>query len=139
MTASVTRDASSATTNGSCQLAVDRVGDEAAEHVHLPVREVEHVHQREDERQPQRDQRILRAEIEAVDDDLFHAPKPVRRAVSMQAAGTGAGSGSPSGAGRVPAQSTLPTNSVLKSPSLYSLTTIGTASWRFWPNEVVPT
>ena len=36
-------------------------------------------------------------------------------------------------------QSTEPTNSVLNSPPWYSLTTIGTESWRFWPNEVEPT
>ena len=73
MIASVTPEQASATTNGRPQLAVDRVGDEAAEHVHLAVREIQHVHQREDQRQAERDQRVLGAEIKAVDDDLFHA------------------------------------------------------------------
>ncbi len=57
---------------GQAELPVDVIGHEAAEHVHLAVREVEHVHEREDKRQPERDQRILRAKIEPVRDHLFH-------------------------------------------------------------------
>ena len=137
----------SATTNGRCQLAVDRVGDEAAEHVHLAVREIEHVHQREDQRQAERDQRVLRAEIEPVDDDLFHPLSPRSSARPRAASGElirrEARRASVGFAGRftrqVGLQSTSATNSVLNLPSLYSLTTSGTASWRFWPNEVVPT
>ncbi len=71
-TASVTAEAASATNEGQAQLPIDFIGDEAAEHVHLPVREIQHVHQREDQRQPERDQRVLGAEIEPVGDDLFH-------------------------------------------------------------------
>ena len=70
--ASVTPEASEADDERQAELAVDRIGDEAAQHIHLPVREIEHVHQCEDQGQTQCDQRILGAEIEAVDDDLFH-------------------------------------------------------------------
>ena len=59
MTASVTPRRGAPRRRADAELAVDRVGDEAAEHVHLPVREVQDVHQREDERQPKRDQRVL--------------------------------------------------------------------------------
>ena len=60
-------------------LPVDGVGNEAAEHVHLAVREVEHVHQGEDEREAERDQRVLRAEVEPVDNHLRHLGTPRRR------------------------------------------------------------
>ena len=72
-TASVTRRGDERDDERPVQLAIDLVGDEAAEHVHLAVREIEHVHQREDQRQAERDQRVLGAEIEPVGDDLFHA------------------------------------------------------------------
>ena len=133
---------------------VDFVGDEAAEHVHLPVREIEHVHQREDQRQAERDQRILRAEVEPVGDDLFHRcvlraviataakRRELRRAARVDPSArmriARRSRDAPRDGGRC-AQSTLATNRVLNLPSSYSLTTSGTASCRFWPNDVVPT
>lgn len=56
------------------QLPVKRIGDEPAQNIHLPVSEVQHVHQREDQGQPESDHRILRTQIDPVGDDLFHAP-----------------------------------------------------------------
>ena len=116
------------------ELPVDRVDDEAAEHIHLTMREIEHVHQREDQREAERDQRILRAEIEPVDDDLFHDPTPPNRRRS------GCSPAPPANAHGVRSrQSTSATNRVANLPSLYSLTTSGTANCRFWPKDVVPT
>ena len=48
---------------GQPELTVDVVGDKAPQDVHLTVREVEHVHEGEDQGQPKRDQRILGAQI----------------------------------------------------------------------------
>jgi hypothetical protein len=53
-------------------LTVDRVGNEPTQHIKLAMSEVQDVHQREDQRQSQRDQSILGAQIESVGDDLFH-------------------------------------------------------------------
>ncbi len=61
MTASVTPDAMQRHDEGHAELAIDGIGDEAAEHVHLPMGKIEHVHQGEDQGQTERDQaRIAR-------------------------------------------------------------------------------
>jgi hypothetical protein len=52
--------------------AVDVVDHEAADHEHLPVREVEQVHDREDQRDAERHQRVGGRQHHAVDDDLLH-------------------------------------------------------------------
>jgi hypothetical protein len=62
--------------DGRPELGIDDIGDEATQHVHLPVGEIKHIHQREDQRQTQRDQRVLSAQIKPVSEHLFH-DKPV--------------------------------------------------------------
>ena len=54
------------------------VRHEPAEHVHLPVGEVEHAHQAEDEGEAERDEGVLTPEVDPVDEDLFHPSQPVR-------------------------------------------------------------
>src|SRR5262249_32417695 len=109
---------------GQAELAIDPIGNETAQHIHLSMGEIQHVHQGADEREAKRNQSILRAKIEPVGDDLFHKARLTGFEDASQARS---------------AQSTSPTNNVLNLPSLYSLTTMGTKTWRFWPKEVVPT
>ena len=60
------------------------VRDEPPEHVHLPVGEVEHPHQTEDEGEAERDEGVLAPEVDPVDEDLFHPSRPLERPRSLR-------------------------------------------------------
>jgi hypothetical protein len=53
-------------------LTVDVVDSEAADHVHLPMSKVQHIHDAEDQSDPERDQRIGRGENHRIEYDLPH-------------------------------------------------------------------
>ena len=61
---------------------VDIVHDEAADHVHLAVGEVQEAHDGEDQGEAEGDQGVVRGEHDAVDDDLLHVRLP-RRALAQ--------------------------------------------------------
>ena len=53
-------------------MAIERIRHESPDDVHLAMGEIQDVHEGENQGQPKRDHRILRAQIDTVYDDLFH-------------------------------------------------------------------